>query len=59
MKNILFTVLIALLFSNCEKSSNTVPTCTNTEPVAEAPYIIAFCNTNGIVATKDTTGIYY
>lgn len=59
MKKLLIPVLLLLAVTGCEKNTPPVQTCTNREPAAESAQIVAYCNTNGLFATKDTSGIYY
>jgi len=58
MKKVLLIALLPVLMLGCVKSAST-GTCTNATPASEEAQIIAFCNTNGIVYQKDSSGIYY
>lgn len=58
MKKIFLIALLPLLLLSCIKSNNS-GNCVNATPASEEPQIIAFCNANGIIYQKDSSGIYY
>jgi len=59
MKKLLTVALLPFLFLGCLKTSDPAPACTNALPSTEETQIIAYCNANSIIYTKDPSGIFY
>lgn len=58
IKKMMRLVLIAsVLLAGCKKNEDA--TCTNVDPAIEDPAIIAYNTSEGISATKHSTGVYY
>jgi FKBP-type peptidyl-prolyl cis-trans isomerase FkpA len=51
-------VLLMGFLCSCSKKNNNAA-CTNATAASEEAEIITYCNTNGINAVKDTSGLYY
>lgn len=57
-KMMLMMMGLGLLFAGCGKKDKAT-SCTNVDPAAEAPAIVAYNTASGITATKHSTGLYY
>ncbi len=56
MRRFVYLFLIPLVLTGCIKGTEP---CTNNTVESEEPQMISFCNANGIVYTKDSSGLYY
>ncbi len=51
--------VLPILFLGCVKTADPAPPCTDVLPLAEETEIIAYCNANSIIYSKDPSGIFY
>ncbi len=59
MKKILWLLSVSFLFWGCVKSFTGGSNCQNVDPSLEVTQMIAFCDSKGIVYTKDSNDIFY
>src|SRR5436309_12933575 len=59
MKKVLILGFLPVLFFGCFKSGTSTPPCTDVTPASEEAQIVAYCDANYIIYTKDSSGIFY